>query len=33
MSEELGEIGWDLEGEYKDLWESSNNALQSKSMS
>ncbi len=30
MSEELGEIGWDLEGKYKDLWESSNNVLQSK---
>jgi len=29
MAEELGEIGWDLEGEYKDLWESSNNRLRS----
>tara|TARA_R110000803_G_scaffold51251_2_gene106016 strand:- start:1509 stop:1775 length:267 start_codon:yes stop_codon:yes gene_type:complete len=30
MADELGDIGWDLEGDYKDLWESSNNALQSK---
>ena len=30
MAEELGDIGWDLEGEYKDLWQGSNNALQSK---
>ena len=30
MAEELGEIGWDLESDYKDLWQSSNNALQSK---
>tara|TARA_R110002051_G_scaffold19421_3_gene54194 strand:+ start:218 stop:484 length:267 start_codon:yes stop_codon:yes gene_type:complete len=30
MAEELGDIGWDLEGEFKDLWQGSNNALQSK---
>jgi hypothetical protein len=30
MADELGDIGWDLEGEYKDLWQGSNNALQSK---
>ena len=29
MEEELNNIGWDLEGEYKDLWESSNNRLRS----
>jgi len=30
MAEELGDIGWDLEDVYKDLWQGSNNALQSK---
>ena len=30
MAEELGDIGWDLEGEFKDLWQGWNNALQSK---
>jgi hypothetical protein len=30
MADELGDIGWDLESDYKDLWQGSNNALQSK---
>ena len=30
MAEELGDIGWDLEDVYKDFWQGSNNALQSK---
>jgi translation initiation factor 2 alpha subunit (eIF-2alpha) len=29
MVEELEQIGWDLEGYYKDLYQSSNNAIQS----
>ena len=29
MEEELNNIGWDLEGVYKDLWESANNRLRS----
>ena len=29
MEEELENIGWDLEGVYKDLWESANNRLRS----
>lgn len=29
MVEELENIGWDLEGYYKDLYQSSNNAIQS----
>ena len=29
MAEELQQIGWDLEGYYKDLYQSSNNAIQS----
>jgi len=30
MAEELENIGWDLEKSYKDLWQDSNNKLQSK---
>ena len=30
MAEELENIGWDLEKSYKDLWQGSNNKLQSK---
>lgn len=30
MVEELENIGWELEDYYKDLWEGSNNAIQSK---